>query len=126
MSVSRIPCRVGLLAAVLLALPGIGKAQEQLAQPASWCLRWTDNCTTCDRRRNSGEISCAPTRGARPNCMTGRTRCVMEDIAALKAACESSKTIREACNVCPPPGRPQLCTLKACAVKEIVCVKPRT
>jgi len=121
-----VTCRVALLVtAVLLCLPSVGEAQPQLPQAALWCLRWTDNCTTCERGRSSGEIKCAPIKDARPSCRSGPIRCVMEDAAALRAACESWKTIRENCNACPPRDRPQLCTLKLCRMKEIVCTKPR-
>jgi hypothetical protein len=102
-------------------------AQTQIAQPVSWCLRWTDTCTNCARGRDNSEIKCTVSwRGQRAGCVTGAARCIVADNAALKDICEETKTILEECNSCSVrPDGSRMCTLMGCPVKEIVCVKPR-
>jgi hypothetical protein len=116
-----------ILPALLLALAALpaapAAAQENLAQPAPWCLRWTDTCTICNEARERGAAACEAARTRRKGpCTPGPVRCVKADTAAVKESCESTRIVREACNVCSKDGR---CTAMLCAVREIVCVNPR-
>ena len=115
------------LVLALLAWPDNGFAQTKLAQPASWCRTWTDNCTSCGRPRDGSEITCSQVRGTRPDCKSGRVRCTVADFRELKEACATPRTIWQSCNACGPlrPDGGRMCTAKACPVQEIVCVTPR-
>ncbi len=108
----------------LVALALFGSAGASAAQPADWCLRWTDSCSTCSRVNGKAEAVCSTPRSG---CVAGPTRCVRADSAALRQACEKTRVVRDnSCNSCgvDANGR-RSCTLILCAPRDIICVIPR-
>jgi hypothetical protein len=107
-----------LLAIALLMFFGNGLN----AQVPDWCLRWTDNCSTCSRTDINADPSC--TQSPR-RCVTRPISCLAADPQELNRTCERALTDRNYCNSCVRrPDGTMMCTLKGCAPR-IVCVRPR-
>jgi hypothetical protein len=115
--------RLWLMLSVAGTIAMIGPTLVQ-AQPAPWCLRWNDGCSTCARPNLGGAVTCAQKKD---RCVMRPVRCELADREELSRRCEEWRKA-DSCNVCSgPPGRPQLCTLRGCPPGEswIVCVRVR-
>src|SRR5262245_56211325 len=112
----------GLTKPILVAIAVLLSGNGLNAQVPDWCLRWTDNCSTCSR----ADINAAPTcTEARRQCVAGPINCLAADRQELNRTCERSLTDRNHCNVCARrPDGTEMCSLKGCRPR-IICVRPR-
>ena len=113
----------GLIKPILVAIALLLFSSDGLsAQVPDWCLRWTDNCSTCSRT----DIGAAPTcTEPRRRCAPGPVRCLAADMKELDRTCERVQTLRDSCNSCVTrPDGTRMCTLKLCP-SQIICARPR-
>jgi hypothetical protein len=92
------------------------------AQVPDWCLRWTDNCSTCSRTDINADPTCTqPGRG----CVTRAISCLAADPQEAKRHCERVVVDLNYCNACSrKPDGTFMCTLKGCEPR-ILCMRPR-
>src|SRR5262245_12705784 len=98
----------GLSKSILVIIALLFSADAASAQVPDWCLRWTDDCSTCSRTSINADPTCTESRR---RCVPRPVNCLAVDQQEINRTCERWAVDMNYCNACSrKPDGTFMCT----------------